>query len=164
MVILSKFKERHIKGYYKAALQKYHRKDKPITLTTVYQEWYKQRTNDNWESFNKQLNKNITIKQPFNDRHTKHIKGALIINLDDLKEESAGWKKKQQITILAKDYFKKWSRNRQFKITKDDKPRVDPKHLVYYTLLQIVCVDDLCDMYFAPKKKQQKYPTRMHWS
>ena len=36
MAILPKFKERHIKGYYKAALQRYYRKDKPIILTTVY--------------------------------------------------------------------------------------------------------------------------------
>ena len=44
-------------------------------------------------------------------------------------------KKKQQITIPVKDYFKKWSRNRQFKITKDNKPRVDLKHLAHYILL-----------------------------
>ena len=53
ITILFRFKERHIKGYYKAASQRYYRKDKPITLTTVYQEWYKQRINNNWESFNK---------------------------------------------------------------------------------------------------------------
>ena len=97
-------------------------KDKPMTLTIVYQEWYKQRKNDNQESFNKQLNKNITIKQPFNNRHTKHIKGALIIDLNNLGEEFIGQRKKWQITILAKDYSKKWSRNQQFKIIKDNKP------------------------------------------
>ena len=63
-------------------------KDKPIILTTVYQEWYKQRKNNNQESFNEQLNKNITIEQPFNNRYTKHIKGAIIIELDNLEEES----------------------------------------------------------------------------
>ena len=61
-----------------------------MMLTTVYQEWYKQRKNNNQESFNKQLNKNITIKQPFNNRYTKYIKGALIINLDNLEEKSTG--------------------------------------------------------------------------
>ena len=30
------------------------------------------------------------MEQPFNDRYTKYIKGALIINLDNLEEESAG--------------------------------------------------------------------------
>ena len=87
-------------------------KNKPIILTIIYQKWYKQRRNNSQESFNKQLNKNITIKQPFNNRHIKYIKGALIINLDNLEEESIGQRKKQQITILVKDYFKKWSRNK----------------------------------------------------
>ena len=45
------------------------------------------------------------------------------MDLEDLEDENAtGQKKKWQITILAKDYSKKWSRNRQFKITKEDKP------------------------------------------
>ena len=57
-------------------------------LTKIYQEWYKQRKNNNQENFNKQLDKNITIKQPFNNRYIKYIKGALIIDLNNLKEES----------------------------------------------------------------------------
>ena len=36
MAILPRFKERHIKGYRKVASRRYYRKDKPITLTTVY--------------------------------------------------------------------------------------------------------------------------------
>ena len=124
-----------------------------MILTTVYQKWYKQRKNNNQESFNEQLNKNITIKQPFNNRYTKYIKGALIMDLDNLEEESIGQRKKWQITILAKDYFEKQSRNRQFKITEDDKLRVNLKHLVYYTLLQIACVDNLYNIYLVLKKK-----------
>ena len=61
-----------------------------MILTIIYQEQYKQRKNNDQESFDKQLDKNITIKQPFNNRHTKYIKGALIIDLKDLEEESAG--------------------------------------------------------------------------
>ena len=53
MAILPKFKERYIKGCRKAALRRYYIKDKSITLAIVYQKWYKQRKNDNWESFNK---------------------------------------------------------------------------------------------------------------
>ena len=68
------------------------------------------------------MDKNIIIKQPFNNRYTKHIKGALIMDLDNLEEESTGQRKRWQITILAKNYFKKQSRNRQFKITIKDKP------------------------------------------
>ena len=111
-MILPRFKKRYIKGYYKVALRRYYKKDKPIILTIVYQEWYQQWQNNNQESFNKQLNKNITIEQLFNNRYTKHIKGVLIMDLDDLEEEFAGQRKKQQITIPAKDYFKKQSRNR----------------------------------------------------
>ena len=36
MAILFKFKEKYIKGYYKAALRRYYKKDKPIILTIVY--------------------------------------------------------------------------------------------------------------------------------
>ena len=61
--------------------------------------------------------------------------------------------KKQQINILVKDYFKKWSRNRRFKTTKDDKPKINPKHLTHHILSWIACVDDLCDIYFTLKKK-----------
>ena len=75
------------------------------------------------------------------------------MNLDNLKEESTGQKKKWQITILAKDYSKKWSRNRQFKITKDNKPRVNLKHLIHYTLLQIAYIDNLCNIHLILKKK-----------
>ena len=64
------------------------------------------------------------------------------MDLDNLEEESTNQKKKQQIIILVKDYFKKWSRNRQFKITKDNKPKVNLKYLVHYILLQIACVDN----------------------
>ena len=53
------------------------------------------------------MDKNITPKQLFNDKQTKHIKGALIINLKDLKElKNLNQRKRQQITILIKDYFK----------------------------------------------------------
>ena len=58
------------------------------------------------------------------------------MDLKDLEDkDTIKWRKKWQITIPVKDYFEKWSRNRQFKITKDNKPRVNLKHLAYYTLL-----------------------------
>ena len=75
------------------------------------------------------------------------------MNLNDLKEESAGQRKKWQITILAKDYFKKWSRNRQFKIIKNNKPRVNLKYLAYHILLQIAYIDDLYNIHLILKKK-----------
>ena len=75
------------------------------------------------------------------------------MELKDLEEENTDQKKKQQITILARNYSKKWSRNKQFKITKDNKPKINLKHPAHYILLWIACVDDLCDIYLAPKKK-----------
>ena len=45
------------------------------------------------------------------------------MDLEDLEEsKNLNQRKKWQITILAKDYSKEWSRNRQFKITNEDKP------------------------------------------
>ena len=43
------------------------------------------------------------------------------MDLEDLEEETINQKKRQQITILVKNYFKKQSRNRQFKIINKDK-------------------------------------------
>ena len=58
------------------------------------------------------------------------------MNLKKLKKlKDIDWRKRWQITILAKDYSKKWNKNRQFKITKEDKLWVNLKHLVHYTLL-----------------------------
>ena len=84
------------------------------------------------------------------------------MDLDDLEEESTNQKKRQQITILAKDYSKKWSRNKKFKITKDNKPKVNPKYLAYYILSWIVCVDNLYNIHFTLKKKLQRYLIRMY--
>ena len=45
----------------------------------------------------------------------------------------------------------------------DDELRVDLKHLVYYTLLWIACVDNYYNIYNAPKAKNYKYLVRMYW-
>ena len=36
IAILSRFKERYIKSYYKVALRRYYKKDKPMILTIIY--------------------------------------------------------------------------------------------------------------------------------
>ena len=56
-------------------------------------------------------------------------------NLKNNNNKAVGQRKRWQITILVKGYFKKWSRNRQFKITKDNKPKINLKYLIHYTLL-----------------------------
>ena len=87
------------------------------------------------------------------------------MDLEDLEDKNAiSQRKKWQITIPVKDYFKKQSRNRQFKTIEDNKPKVNLKYLAHYTLLQIACVNDLCDIHLILKKKQQRYPIRMYWS
>jgi len=45
----------------------------------------------------------------------------------------------------------------------DNELRVNPKYLVYYTLLWITYIDDYCDIYKAPKRKNYKYLVRMYW-
>ena len=35
------------------------------------------------------MDENIAIEQPFNNRYTKYIKGALIIDPEDLEDEDA---------------------------------------------------------------------------
>ena len=84
------------------------------------------------------------------------------MDLDNLKEESINQRKKQQIIISVKDYSKKWSRNRRFKITEDNKPKINLKYLVHYTLSQIAYVDNLYNIHLILKKKQQRYPIRMY--
>ena len=37
IAILPRFKERHLKGCYEVASQRYHMKNKPMTLAAVYQ-------------------------------------------------------------------------------------------------------------------------------
>ena len=57
------------------------------------------------------------------------------------------------MTILANDQFKKQSRNRKFKITEDNKLKINLKYLVYYTLLQMAYVYNLYNIYLILKKK-----------
>ena len=162
MTILPRFEERHDKGCREATSRRYHMKDKPMTLVQVYQKWYKQRKDDEWESFDEWLDENVTPEQPFDDRQTKHIKGALINAGHQLEEED--WRLQWQISVPAREHPAQWTRNYKFEATKEDEPRVDPKHPAHHTLSWTACVDDMCSMHLAPKKKHQKYPTRMHWS
>ena len=52
---------------------------------------------------------------------------------------------------------------KRFKLKDKDELRVDLKHLVYYTLAWIVCVDSIYSMHRTLKDKYYKYPTRMYW-
>ena len=70
----------------------------------------------------------------------------------DLKEV-IDWRKDQQINILVKESLRLIIKRDIFKIQEDNKLRVNLKYLVYYTLLQIVCVDNYYNIYKALKEK-----------
>jgi len=45
----------------------------------------------------------------------------------------------------------------------EDKPQIDPKHLAYYILAWITCVDDQCGMHKMLKEKNNRYSKRTNW-
>jgi hypothetical protein len=50
----------------------------------------------------------------------------------------------------------------RFKLKSEDKLRVNLKHLVYYILVWIVYIDDIYEIYKAPKVKNKKYLVRIY--
>ena len=81
-----------------------------------------------------------------------YIKRVLITTSKDLKEV-IDQRKNQQISILVKESFKTIIKKSNFEIQKDNELRIDLKHLVYYMLLWIACVDDYYNIYKVLKKK-----------
>jgi len=45
----------------------------------------------------------------------------------------------------------------------DNKPKVNLKHPIYYTLLWIIYINNKCKMYKTPKARNHKYLVRMYW-
>ena len=52
----------------------------------------------------------------------------------------------------------------RFKLKDKNKLRVNLKNAAHYTLLWIACVDDICNIYRAPKDKNWKYLARIYWA
>jgi len=50
----------------------------------------------------------------------------------------------------------------RFKLKDKDKPRVNLKHIAYYILSWIAYIDNICNIYRAPKDKNQKYLVRIY--
>ena len=50
----------------------------------------------------------------------------------------------------------------RFKLKNKNKPRVNLKHLVYYILVQIIYIDNQCDIYKILKAKNKKYLIRIY--
>ena len=98
------------------------------------------------------------------ERQISYIKGALIITSRDLKKQAIDQKELIKVLVLAnKTVIVKLVQYR-FKLKKEDKLRVDLKHPAYYTLLQIICVEDMCNIHRVPKDKHWKYPRKMYWA
>ena len=51
------------------------------------------------------------------------------------------------MTVLIDEILLAQTRNYKFKITKEDEPQIDLKHLVCYTLAWIIYVDNYYKMY-----------------
>jgi hypothetical protein len=92
-----------------------------------------------------------------------YIKGALIMTLKDLEHQSEDWRIERRILVLAKEFAVFRLPRERFELKSEDEPRVDPKHLAHHILAWIACVDDMCEIYKAPKVKNKKYLARMHW-
>jgi len=50
----------------------------------------------------------------------------------------------------------------RFKLKDKDKLRVNLKYVVHYILLWIAYVDNICNIYRAPKDKNRKYLVRIY--
>ena len=50
----------------------------------------------------------------------------------------------------------------RFKLKSEDKLRVNLKHAAHYTLLWIAYMDNICNIYKAPKDKNWKYLVRIY--
>ena len=62
-----------------------------------------------------------------------------------------------QRTLLLKKVYK-------FKLKLKNEPQVDLRHLIYYILLWITCVDNYYNIHHVLKAKISRYPRRMEWN
>jgi len=162
--IPTRFEERHTKGCHDAAMKRYFFTDRPYTLRELYQRWYRQRHNDEWEDFYMWLDEKVVQDQPITEKAMSHIKGALIMTSKDLEEQSEDWRSERQISVPANEVATLRSPRQRFELKDEDEPRVDPKHPAHHTLAWIACVDDTCNVHRTPKDKHRKYPARMYWA
>ena len=96
------------------------------------------------------------------EKRISYIKGVLIIILKDLKDRLMDQKSNKRIIIPVNKGLMFRSLRQRFKLKDKDKLRVNLKHLVYYILVQIIYIDNQCNIYKAPKAKNKKYPVRIY--
>ena len=82
--------------------------------------------------------------------------------LKDLEEGLIDQRSNKRIIILVNKGLMFRSLRQRFKLKDKDKLRVNLKHLVYYILVQIIYIDNQCDIYKALKVKNKKYLVRIY--
>jgi len=91
---------------------------------------------------------------------------AILVNIKgNLEKQADNWRDNWEFIVNA-DSQKSLPQKRGHKFTlkRDNKPRINSKHLAHYMLLWIACVDDYCNLHYTPKIKYSKYPKRMNWN
>ena len=84
------------------------------------------------------------------------------MTLRNLEERLEDWRSNRQILVPANEIATFRLPRQRFKLKDEDEPRVNLKHLVYYTLVQIICVDNIYKMYKVLKVKNKKYLARQY--
>jgi len=80
----------------------------------------------------------------------------------NLEKQAQDWRDNWVITVpVDSQKMLLLKRNCKFELKLEDKTQINPKHLVYYTLLWIACVDDYYNIYYILKAKHGRYPKRM---
>ena len=96
------------------------------------------------------------------EKYISYIKGALVITIKDLKNRRKGQRQDWIIIVLVKDNLVPKEGNQRFKLLEEDKPRINPKYLAYYILLQIAYIDNYYRIYKILKEKYKRYLTRIY--
>ena len=82
----------------------------------------------------------------------------------NFKKQAQDWRENWSVSVPADGQkVSLLGRGQRFELKSEDKPKVDLKHLVYYTLLWIACVDNHCNLHYIPKAKIGRYPKKMKW-
>jgi len=97
-------------------------------------------------------------------REIKAIKTILVNIKRNLKKQADDWRDNWEFIVNA-DSQKSLpqKKGQKFILKKDNKPKINLKHLAHYMLSWIACIDDYYNLYYIPKTKHSKYPKRMNW-
>ena len=82
--------------------------------------------------------------------------------LKDLEEGLIDQRSNKRIVVLANKGLTFRSLRQRFKLKDKDKPRVNPKYLAYYILVQIIYIDNQYNIYKVLKAKNKKYLVRIY--